>query len=280
MNVVWVPRALESLEQILDALDGLGFTPPALDSLAPEANQSPLGTYLGDRAALRRAATIWRGAEQYFQVSLPPSEVRRRVLARLRRQPRPERAYWDSTFRVAGVPADTLRFLALALAEDGRPIPIVSTDPAMLLLTPQGADRTRRLLTPIMLGYPVGLFVHGLGPLVANDAYASRQVWDDFARDSYHSPTVVWGREVNVLLTGLAIQMAEASTADERDWIRAVMERLIRAVDQSGLRHAELWSYQIRDGRLRPLRYGSSSDVQLWSLTDLVVEYLLSRGDQ
>jgi hypothetical protein len=280
VNVVWVPRALESLEQILDALDDLGFTPAVLDSLAPGADQSPLGTYMTDRAALRRAVSLWRGAEQYFQVSLPPSEVRRRVAARLRRLPRLERAYWDSAFRAVGVPADTFRFLALALDEDGRPVPIVSTDPAMLLLTPQSADRTRRLLNPIMLSYPVGLFVDGLGPVVANDAYTSRQVWEDFARDPYHSPTVVWGREVNVLLTGLANQMAAATSAGERNRIQATLERLVHAVDQSGLRHAELWSYRISDGRLRPMRYGSSSDVQLWSLTDLVVEYLLDRGDQ
>jgi hypothetical protein len=190
VNVVWVPRALESLVQILDALDALGFTPPVLDSLAPQAEQSPLGTYLADRAALRRAASIWRGAEQYFQVALAPGEMRRRVAARLQHLPRPERAYWDSVFRAEGVPSDTLTFLALALDESGRPVPIVSTDPGMLLLKPLPVDRTRRLLTPIMLGYPVGLFVEGLGPLVANDAYASREVWEDFAHDPYHSPTV------------------------------------------------------------------------------------------
>jgi hypothetical protein len=47
-------------------------------------------------------------------------------------------------------------------------------------------------------------------------------------------------------------------------------------VDRSGLRHAELWSYTIENGRLVPSRYGTSSDVQLWSLTDLAVQYLLN----
>ena len=46
-------------------------------------------------------------------------------------------------------------------------------------------------------------------------------------------------------------------------------------MDRSGLRHAELWSYTIENGRLVPSRYGTSSDVQLWSLTDLAVQYLL-----
>src|SRR5205807_1415162 len=50
---------------------------------------------------------------------------------------------------------------------------------------------------------------------------------------------------------------------------------VLTAVDRSGLRHAELWSYTIDHGRLVPSRYGTSSDVQLWSLTDLAVQYLL-----
>jgi hypothetical protein len=43
------------------------------------------------------------------------------------------------------------------------------------------------------------------------------------------------------------------------------------------LQHNELWSYEIRGGRLVPVRYGTSSDVQLWNTTDLAVEYVLSR---
>lgn len=278
VNVVWVPRALESLERILDALGELGFSAASLDTLAAGAGGSPLGVYVRDRDALRRAEAAWRGAERYFRVSLPRAEVRRRVTARLRRLPPSERAYWDSVFRAEGVPADSLRFLALALDGNGRPISIVSTDPATLLLEPQEDERTRRIVAPIMLGYPVGLFVDGLGPLVANDAYASRRVWENFDHDRYHSPWVVWGREVNVLLTGLATQLAAPATEGERRWLEATIRRVVRAVDRSGFRHAELWSYRITDGRLQPVRYGTSSDVQLWSLTDLVVEYLLARG--
>jgi hypothetical protein len=48
------------------------------------------------------------------------------------------------------------------------------------------------------------------------------------------------------------------------------------AADASGFQ-SELWSYEIREGRLMPVRYGISSDVQLWSTTDLAVQFLLSR---
>ena len=40
--------------------------------------------------------------------------------------------------------------------------------------------------------------------------------------------------------------------------------------------HNELWSYRIEDGRLRPIRYGIGSDVQLWNTTDLAVQFALS----
>jgi hypothetical protein len=56
----------------------------------------------------------------------------------------------------------------------------------------------------------------------------------------------------------------------------APVDSIRTAVERSGFRHAELWSYQI-DGGLRPQRYGTGSDVQLWSLTDLAVQFLVAR---
>lgn len=44
------------------------------------------------------------------------------------------------------------------------------------------------------------------------------------------------------------------------------------AVEASGLKHNEVWSYRIAGDRLQPVRWGNSSDVQLWNLTNLVVE--------
>ena len=151
---------------------------------------------------------VWQGAERHFRVVMTGGDTRERIAARLRSLPPPERDYWDSLVQRNGLPPGPLRFLALALGADGRPIPIVNTDPAMLLLLePVGAARARELVDPILRPYPQGLFVDGLGPLVANDAYAGTDVWDAFRRDPYHSPSVVWGRDVNVLLAGLATQL-------------------------------------------------------------------------
>ena len=280
VNVIWVPRALEAIGTILDALEQAGFTRAALDSLAPAIRVPPLARYARDRAALGRAVALWKGASRHFQVALAPAQVAARVEARLQRLPPAERDYWDGVLRRVGLPRDTLRFLALSLDGAGRPIPVVNTDPATLLvLEPLAAERARAIVDPILRPYPIGLLIADVGPVVANDAYAPPAVWDAFRRDAYHAPSVVWGREVNVLLAGLALQIRAAGSAagaaavDLQDALR----RTTDAVERSGLRHAELWSYRIENGTLFPLRYGTSSDVQLWSLTDLAVQYLLSR---
>jgi len=270
VNAIWVPHALEAVGTILDALQHLGMTPAIRDE--------PLAGFVRDRAALRRAIAVWRGAERHFRVAL--GDVGRPVADRLRWLPQPDRDYWEAVVQRTGFAGDTLRFLAVSLDADGHPIPIVNTDPAMLLLLePLGRDRTLELVGPIMVPHPWGLFVDELGPLVANDAYASRGVWERFRQDPYHSPTVVWGRDVNALLAGLAQQIAAAPSRSGPDVapLRDALARTVTAVDRSGLRHAELWSYRIEGGKLLPVRYGTSSDVQLWSLTDLAVQYLLDR---
>jgi hypothetical protein len=257
VNVIWMPRALESMARILDALRGLGLTPLVRGT-------EPLARWMRDRAALEQAARVWRGAERHFRVALAPPEAERRIAARLAWLSPGEREYWEGVLRRSAPLTDTLRFLALSLDAAGRPIPVVNTDPAMLLLVDSlGPERVHELIEPVLRPYPVGLFVDDLGPLVANDAYAPTDVWEQFRKDAYHSPTVVWGRDVNILLAGLARALANP------------VHRISDAVDRSGLRHAELWSYRIDNGTLTPIRYGSSSDVQLWSLTDLAVQYLL-----
>ena len=269
VNVIWVPHALESIGTILVALSQLG--------LKPAIPKGPLATLAKDRAALARAVATWKGAERHFQVTLAGGAVAERVSKRVNWLPQQERDYWVAVQTRAGIEQDSIRFLALSLDAAGRPIPIVNTDPAMaLLLDSLGRDRTLELIEPILRAYPTGLFVEGLGPLTAYDAYASLAIWETFRRDQYHSPMVVWGRDVNILLAGLSLQIAALPSGSDPAPLTDALQRTVTAVDRSGLRHAELWSYRIEGGRLVPTRYGTSSDVQLWSLTDLAVQYLLN----
>jgi hypothetical protein len=107
-------------------------------------------------------------------------------------------------------------------------------------------------------------------------------VWDAFDKDPYHGPRVVWGREVNLFLLGVAghITRLQGTPGDPDGRItgelRRSMEKVRLAVEQSGF-HTELWSYGFERGQLGAIRYGSGADIQLWSTTDLAVQYVLAR---
>ncbi len=282
INAIWAPRALEAIGSILAALPAAGVTRQTLDSVAPDLAKGTLGNYLADTTSLRRAIDLWNRAWHHFVVALGPREISTRTEAKLAWLPAAEGAYWRGILADHPGAGDSLAFLALALDSAARPIPVVNTDPATELFLDATSPRPARLdaLESFMRPYPVGLFVDRLGPVVANDAYAPRRVWEAFARDAYHSPRVVWGREVNLLLLGLAHEVERGSGRPAGPSVgRAAdaLRRTLAAVRASGLEHNELWSYRIERGRLLPTRYGTSSDVQLWSSTDLALQYLLAR---
>jgi hypothetical protein len=292
VNAIWVPQALESMDRILTALDTLGF--PA-DKLAAYARGNEMDTLLRharDRAGLRAAIVTWRGARRHFEVVLTADEARNRARASLAQMSPIERNFWQSRLDTLQPGAD-VRFLAVALDSIGRPIPVVNTDAATrLFLEDPGAlaaraSETMGDLGVLMMPYPLGLFVPELGPLVANDVYAAPPVREAFRADLYHSPRVTWGREVNLLLLGLARNITAAydgtgrlrdpSLAPYVERLREALARTIAAVEASGLKHNELWSYRVEDNRLLPIRYGASTDIQLWNLTDLAVQFALDR---
>lgn len=296
INAVWAPEALQSIATILHQLGALGLGPSALDSLVPDSVHAPLRDWLRDTTSLARAIQVWQGARRHFAVQFDSGEIMSRVQKKLAWLPAAERGYWGKVLRRTGAARDSLDFLALSLDSAGTPVPIVNTDPATDLFlsdfTARVIDGTvqqaavLREVAPFVRPYPVGLFIRGLGPVVSNDAYASQSVWDAFREDAYHSPRVVWGREVNLLLLGLTKQIAAAydthGTLAQPELgayvrsLRSTLDATLAAVTASHLEHNELWSYRIANGTLLPTRYGTSSDVQLWSATDLAVQYALS----
>ena len=289
INAIWVPMALDGIGEIIDAIHAVGL-PMSGATLGPT-----LARYLADRSVLQAAERAWGGAVRHFVVRLGPADVEGRINAKLASLPENEQRYWRGVLAATNAARDSVTFLALSLDASGAPIPVMNTDPATALFLIDLSGRTFtpisvepfRNVDPFVRQYPAGLFVDGLGPLVANDAYAAPEVWRAFENDRYHSPRVVWGREVNLITLGLARQLAAA--VDEQGRARdpalapyvtrlaAALRRTQRAVDASGLRHFELWSYRIDGERLQPTRYGTSSDVQLWNTTSLAVQWALSR---
>jgi hypothetical protein len=278
INAIWAPRALEAIATVLTTLPRLDLEPATLDSLIPAPGA--LAGYRADSTSLRRAIAIWHGARRHFVVTLGPDEVAGRIAAKLAWLPPAERAYWRKVLEASGGARDSLSFLALSLDSAAVPIPVLSTDPATeLFLDATSTDSVAMdQLPPMLRPYPVGLLVARLGPLATNDAYADRRVWNTFAKDTYHGPRVVWGREVNLLLLGLAaVQRRGPAPADVAQQAADAERQVLEAVQASGLEHSELWSYRIEGTRLIPTRYGTGSDVQLWSTTDLAVQYLRDR---
>ncbi|PYP53318.1 MAG: hypothetical protein DMD39_05180 [Gemmatimonadetes bacterium] len=296
INAIWAPRALESISQIVTALHTAGFDPHELVAASPSLSKTPLRDLLFDPAFFQRAIHNWRGAVNYFVVTLTPEDIRMRVQQKLAWLPAEERAYWRGVLAKTAADSAPLNFLAISLDSAGKPISVVNTDPATGLFLRDGADvsanavaAVRRDVSAIMRAYPVGLFVDSLGALVANDAYAPPSVWEAFRRDTYHSPRVVWGREVNLILLGLANQINGATDSSGKvkapsegmisyvDEMKGALMRTYLAAEASGLKHNELWSYEITVGTLKPIRYGASTDVQLWNVTDLAVQFILTR---
>jgi len=294
INAIWVPMALDAIGSILDDFRTLGLSQgSSITGATPGPN---FARYLADRSTLQAAERAWGGAVQHFVVKLDPAEIEKRIDGKLASLPENERRYWRGVVLASsGAVRDSISFLALSLDASGQPIPVMNTDPATALFLVDLSGHTMapvsvepfRNLDPFVRQYPVGLLVDGLGPLVANDAYASPEVWRTFENDRYHSPRVVWGREVNLITLGLAHQLAAAVDAQgrPRDPAQAAyvghlvtaLRRTQAAVNASGLRQFELWSYKIENDRLQPIRYGTSSDVQLWNTTALAVQWALAR---
>ena len=285
VNAIWAPHALQGLRTILRTIPTLGFSIDSLASATPtELGNTPLGAWTRDSTSLARAIDTWMGAGRHFVVRLGPDDVRAKVAQRMEAMPEVERAHWQGVLAASGADRDSLVFLALSLDAGGAPIGVVNTDIATRLflgdplhgaIDPAVVVRDSRLF---VRPYPVGLFVERVGPVVANDAFATDSVWGAFVRDPYHGPRVAWGREVNLFLLGVAQQVLAAGGGDSpftRE-LRAAAERVVAAVDASGFR-SELWSYAFEGGIPTPVRYGSGGDVQLWSTTDLAVQYVRAR---
>ena len=285
VNAIWAPHALEAMDRIFTSLRALKIDVHDVAASIRGVRGTPLTRYARDTVALRAAADTWRGAERHFVVRLAPDAAAALRRQRLAAMPAAERQAWS---RAASSP-DSLTFLAVALDSAGRPIGVANTDPATRLFLGDHEDPRRAsdstdvdaLLRDVRLftsAYPVGLLVSGVGPAVANDAYAPAPVWRAFERDAYHGPKVVWGREVNLFLLGLSNRLArlpgDSLVAPHEEELRSALQTVRDAVQESGFR-SELWSYEVRNGRVLPVRYGTGSDVQLWSTSDLAVQYSL-----
>jgi hypothetical protein len=182
--------------------------------------------------------------------------------------------------------AEGLPQVALALDAQGNPIPVLHSDGVLALFdNPLPVDQLEAVLKAFIYPYPLGLWTD-VGPVVANPAAGGNPDWQQmFGADRYHG-AVVWGWVVGMLELGLRRQQAYlqelagecGGACEELARLEALLEKLRRRIP--ALAAAELWSWEVRDGRLDPVAFGSrsshatqSNPAQLWSTVWLSVYY-------
>jgi len=259
VNAVWMPAALRAIGGFLQS--GL------LDAYTTPEQRERL------RASAARA-DLWESkAGALFTVRMP----QRRAAAQVRSYAA-QIGVADAA-ALAALGNDALAFPAISLDAQGKPVPVLHSDEGFRLLfgNPDAVSLQRDIDT-LMRPFPAGLMTDA-GLVVANPAYAEKDVWPRFDKNAYHG-TVVWAWQQAVMTAGLQRQLrrndlpsvtrASLLKAQTRLW------QVIQAAD--AVRTSELWSWSYADGRYRVEPFGAqgahedeSNAAQLWSTVFLAL---------
>lgn len=268
-----------------DSNDGLGggrfaydvnavFVPAALDAAADFYRSGLLAPYAtpADRAlfaSLSGVADTWRArAPEMFAVTIPASAAQSAISA-----------YAGKLGVPAPAPSGALRFHAISLDAQGRPIAVQNSDEGFALLfgklSPQAADEAADVIDR---PFPSGLMT-GAGMLVANPVFASPAVQAKFGPGAYHG-VVVWSWQQALAAAGLERQIARADLPPAtRARLRGAQTCLWRAIDATrSVQNSELWSWSYARGGYRIAPFGAnggdvdeSNAAQLWSTVYLAL---------
>jgi hypothetical protein len=280
----------QSVGQWRDSGDGLGggrfpydvnavFVPAALGATARLFGSGLLDPYLtpADRTVFARAATmarVWAAkAAPWFEVEVSNAAARTQIESYARTLGIAAAAAQDSIGTAA------VRFHAVSLEADGRPVPILNSDEGFALLFGRpGAQTLDRALAAVMRPFPAGLLTD-VGLVVANPVHAATDLQQRFNKNAYHG-AVIWSWQQAVFAAGLERQLRR------KDLPPATMARLRgaqaqawRAIDAGRVvRNSELWSWTYQDGRFLVAPFGASNAdadesnaAQLWSTVFLAI---------
>lgn len=253
VNGVFVPAALAAIAR----LRASEILRPYFDSTADAE--------LANAAAM---AEIWlREAPQLFDVAVTPAMARAEAEAHARR------IGVDPSPALESLGPGTLRFRAVALDAQGRPVPVLNSDEAFALLFLRTAPaEVERVAETMSRPFPAGLLTD-VGLLVANPAYAPDELEPTFDRNRYHG-TVIWSWQQAVFAAGIDRQLGrEDLTAPARAALTRARSRLHAALNATeAVRASELWSWSQVEGRYRVESFGQragdeteSNAAQLWS---------------
>jgi hypothetical protein len=253
VNGALAPAALHAIAR----LHASGLLQPHGDDAAHEALASAAGM-----------AEVWqREAPRLFDVVIPADAARAEVDAYARR------VGVDPAEARRAIADGPVRFRAVSLDADGRPVRVLNSDEgfALLFLDAPSEDVARAAET-LTRPFPAGLLT-GVGLAVANPAYAPDSVEPLFDRARYHG-SVVWSWQQALLAAGIERQLKrEDLTAPARAALEQARARLEEAIEASdAVRGSELWSWSQAGGAWRVEPFGQreedeteSNAAQLWS---------------
>jgi hypothetical protein len=292
------PRALNLIAlkagvpvgQWRDSNDGLGggrfpydvnavFVPAALEAAGRFFRSGLLDPYLSaaDVKIFSRAesmARIFRAkAGTLFDVSVPSATARRDI------------ADYAAALNVSDAAAlhsvgdSPVRFHALSLGDDAKPIPVVHSDEGFELLFGRPSPAAlSQAVTALMRPFPAGLLTD-VGVVVANPVYASSEIQSKLTQNAYHG-TVIWSWQQAVLAAGLERQLSrEELPPSVKELLRDAQTRLWAAIREAHtLRNSELWSWTFAGGHFHIAPFGAnaadadeSNAAQLWSTVYLAI---------
>jgi glycogen debranching enzyme len=255
------------------------LVPAALDSAAALQASGLLRPYLTARdtaafAQARAVADIWRAkAPPMFDVAVPAASARRAVSDYARTLGVPDAP------ALAAIGTLPVRFPAIALDGQGRPIPVQNSDPGFALLFEKpSADALKVMTASLIDAFPAGLRTDA-GMLVANPAFADAAIHRKFSPNAYHG-TVIWSWQQALMAAGLARQLERQDLpADVRHQIARAQSCLWDGIEKTrSVQSSELWSWRYADGRYQVVPFGAagadvdeSNAAQLWSTVYLAL---------
>jgi hypothetical protein len=255
------------------------FVPAALDAAGRFFAGGLLDPYLGpaDRAVFSRAETmakIWRAnAGAPFDVSVPSATARQAITG------------YAAALNVSDAAAlrsvgnSAVRFHALSLTAEAKPIPIVHSDEGFELLFGRPSPAAlRQALTALMRPFPAGLLTD-VGVVVANPVYATSAIQAELTQNAYHG-TVIWSWQQAVLAAGLRRQLRRQELPPSvKELLHSAERQLWGAIHTAQtLRNSELWSWSFSAGHFHIAPFGASAAdadesnaAQLWSTVYLAI---------
>lgn len=255
------------------------LVPAALDAAAALEASGLLRPYLADAdaqafAGARAVADIWRAkAPPLFDVTLGSDEARQAVGRYARMIGVPDAP------ALAAIGNTPVRFPAISLDAQGRPIPVQNSDPGFALLFAQpGAEALKVMANSFIAAFPAGLRT-GAGMLVANPAFADPAIQRKFSPNAYHG-TVIWSWQQALVAAGLARQLERRDLpADVRASLARAQSCLWDGIEATrSVQSSELWSWRYGDGGYQVVPFGvagadvdESNAAQLWSTVYLAL---------